>query len=458
MATRTIDLRQVGLPTAPAIGNLAGLTAAQRVHVHQMMRAQDRPIAAGRRVVMNFGLRGAQDHITPETNPASGGTSTHADRDTAYIYSEARVTVTPGHRLRWQAWIVPAGETQYFDTPNYVSDGPYGSITVASSWRCDGVSPVVTYTTSQEVPMPASQLQYAAVPSGAQQLFTSMSRLAGLIYPSEAIADLDVNRKVCAGPTVATITVSLKGGARVVCGVVWEEPWLLSLDDDDEFPAHVYSSGQAPRNAYPYAYPVEGEASGDDRFGARHTVETSRKMPQRLGPIIAHWSAGTDDPTTDDILDVVSFGDGTGDDRFVPRTVTATSYELLQRAGVSRSSSAPAFSTRCGVYGRDFAQSDRWQILPDSGVVRVRCWVLGYGGAGDTLKVQFFATNQSRIVLEATGAGAESGYIWHSVVGWLECGATPEMDGRVWVECLVGSGDSWNIAAVQIEHMPTMDL
>jgi hypothetical protein len=423
------------------------------------MITQDQPAGAGRRVLLELGLRGASDNLVPETDPASGGTSTHPDSATDYLCATAQMYVSQGHMIAFRAWVLPSGATQRFDSPNYVSDGQAGLIHITSTWAVRGVTPGTgTYTTDSSHALPVSQATYGRIPAQDEAAFGSMVKVEGIIYPHAAFQDYDVVRDLGAGMTRTNVEIYASGGARIVDMVCYEHPWVLAIDDDDDgWVAHAYAVGDTPAQDFPFQVLGEGATTGDDRFGMTHALATAATMPRRLGPAIWSWCAGTDD---DAATDVVSFGSGTGTDRMVPRAVTNTSFELLTRPGLTRTDDAPAASIRAGVYGRDYAQSGREHITPSTGSVRVHCAIYAKPASSSvTLTVRFHVEDWSYIdfVHLSTGSDVTAGWQWFQVTGWLECGANPAADKRLWCEAKVSSSQ-WDIGAITVHHMPEIRL
>ncbi|MGB0878832.1 MAG: hypothetical protein ACPGXI_17485, partial [Mycobacterium sp.] len=373
MADQNVNLESVGLPTDPPLDNLRALGSARRLHVHQMLSAQDRPVAAGRRTIGYYSWGGEYDHTYGHSYMVDGDTAGVAFADPRSPYPSATteltllelegVPVTPGCSLMVHATYMLAGATFSLDgvdsgaEQTYTSTGAQGQIVAAITWDDGSTTETVTTT----IDCQAAGAEPYAIDDGEGSAWHAMREGSARNEP----ADLSYVKSAPAQWSTAGVTVDVElkilGCARPVDIVIYEVPRIYGLTDGDPAgPAHVYAESGLPRTQFPHEYPVEGASSGDARYGARHAIAVAAAQEGQLGP--ACWCYSSQRGRH------IGRGWATSSDPD-PTTITGTTETVLGGSSTITTES-PRIELGTLAYGRNFEQSDTQDIMSENGACR----------------------------------------------------------------------------------------
>jgi hypothetical protein len=423
---------------APAIVPLTGLKPMKRSPALEVLRAQDRVVGLSRRIVLSWGLRGDVEWRVPNTDPHLTPSQTHPNATTWYTVARTKIEVTPGCFYRLAGAAIPSGETQQPGVPDWISAGPQGHVRVTILWYDrDGNDT----TTTHEVSIPGSTLEFGAEDTTANGLWTSLRNFKiDEVFPPDVPADItEVER--WSQHVTADITVEVRGSPRIVDATLSEIPVAIAMDDardGDRRASHLFAAGSpdgdGPHVDYPYAV-------DELELGSERLLEVARAQVLRIGPALVQWTAYTETaagPTTTTIPRTTA-NDGAGN--FENLLASAlTSYDGDAEAG---------WSVSCGGYGRRWAQNSPFVLHDRIAAIPVLVEVLGRlvtAGAGT---FRFQTADHSYIdVAFASALGSDA---WHTAWGWLEVGVNP--DQRVIGQARInhtGASGSLSITAFKV--------
>lgn len=410
------DLRNDEIIPRPAL-ELVGLRLARRAPLVAAMRAQDRVLTMGRRVVLSQGLDGAQSWLVPNTNPAAMA-QTHPLSGVPRIVARSRHTLTQGHFLQLRAVVGLSGETQRAATagevasgnPTYVPDGANAEIRVHTTWQnTEGA----IATRSFAVSLPPSQRQYGAAPTALGGQFAEERVVKiNLIAPAGIQANQTLRR--WSQPTVVTIYVEHVGGARVADLCIVEQPWEVCLDADDPvWCCHMLGAtpaGTAPYIDFPYQRLSETSPDGNPRGGTWQMMDVANNQAERLGPTLLNWTAWDEDDAAVSDTDIT------------PVTSTSSTAACITNSSISTySASQEGWSFAAGAYARSSRYNDP-QGMPQQGVIPIRVRVYGSVSDGTTtgiLRLQTGPWEWVEVNITSTTAA------WHTAYGYARVGKGP---------------------------------
>lgn len=446
MSNRVADLRKPALPNGPAIANFEGHRPAKAHNIHQILMAQDQPLGVGRRVVLSLGMKGRPQNEVNDVDVDDGDDyQAHpAATDERVIHRSPLFWVTPGHALRIEARCLPSGPTGG-KTSNgdgtFATDysGTQGKLRVSVTW---GTSAVAPETVVSELDFPADETEYGHGPDVHGMGFSQLTERWTTNFPSDAFFDSNDlvtwtggGASDTYGQAFVSITVYAVGGLRPVDIVIHEIPWKVARANGvTATAAHIYQSFEQIIGAYPFAYPVEGASSGDQRFGSQHVLNVKKQHGFRMGPTLFSASSHVSGQTTE--------ADG---DEYVPDpwTTDSTSYVEVGYKS-SPTGDDPSWDIGGGAYGRRFENSATDFATEDTGIVHVVWTVRGKvtGGTG-TVKIQ--TAPHSYTTIEITDTDWET--VWMD--GYLECGKTP-LDQQTVIAYFKVSSGSYTLSVSDI--------
>lgn len=420
MATRHQNLHGQGQSApAPAVVPLTGLQPMKRAPALEVMRGQDRIVGLSRRIVTSWGMRGDIEWRVPNTDPtlAISAPQTHPNSTTWYVVAQALIEVTPGCFYRLAGAAVPSGETQHNvpvgPDPHWVPNGPQGHVRVTVLWTDrDGGDE----TTTHEVSIPASTLEFAAEDTTAGGLFDTLRNFEiPEIMPPDVPGDIaEIER--WSQHVSAQITIEVRGSPRILDAALYEVPVAIAMDDTrdgDRKVSHMLGAstpdGAAPHIDYPYA-------EDDDELGTVKLLEVARAQVLRIAPALVHWTAYTETGAgpTQTIVPRTTANDGAGNFENLLNSAL-TSYDGSAEAG---------WSVSCGGYARRWAQNSPFVLRDRIAAVPVLVRVLGRlvtAGAG-TFRFQTAAHSYVDVAF-SSALGSDA---WHTAWGWLEVGVNPD--------------------------------
>jgi len=434
MANRLANLGLPVLPNPPALLNPSYHRIAKRLHVHQMLGAQDRPLTPGRRVILEEGWRSnpASQSYDIDSLDEDVDTASPLNTDTRTVHEMEGVHVTPGHVLRFEARCLPSAMTQIYadgDT-GYINTGAQGTVRLTAVWN-DTAAGSATVITDLDFVSPPTTYGHGPDLPGAG--YWGLTEEWTLNFPTAMIFDQDeIVRFSQAGVTV-DLTLEYIGGVRAVDVVVYEVPMRFGLDDaDDAGPAHIYQNNEAEiGQGILSEYPIEGASSGDKRFGAQRALDVVSATQLQTGPTILSFSTHTEAIRTE-----------SGD----PAPIDVTSTSLATLPGMN---STQTWDISGGTFGRRFASASPDFSMGDSGCVRVLVSVYWKPQSLTSCTLRVESAVYSYVELTRDTAT----YGWTHAVAHLEVGQTV-LDGQQLTITAKVSGGTTEIRYIHVSYMP----
>lgn len=391
-----------GHAQSATIEPLNGLQPMLRNPVEQVIRLQDKVCTWGRRIIATAGLRGSQTWFTPDSDPTAVA-NTHPDPSTRRLIGGGSADLTGGCLLAAYVVASPSGETQFSGTTT-----PGGA---NGKWEADVVwtdNDGMTVTTTSTVVLAGSTLANGAQPASmADQILLYKVNIIG----PPGLGDTAELRRWCKGANVQVLLYAV-GGARIIDSCVFEVPFSMALeaDDDPEFwTSHIYASPnpQSPGGPllYPYQRLSETTPDGDPRGGTFHLLDVHHAQHRRLGPVLFNWSGAQE---------------SSGQSAF--ETNSTTFVELAGGGSTVFDLTEPGLMTGTGGYARRYSSNseyvlrDRVAAIP----VLVRAYASSAGDGPATIRVM---TREDSYFDLSVPMGALS---WHVGYGWLEVGINPD--------------------------------
>ncbi|HET6494117.1 MAG TPA: hypothetical protein VFH61_01990 [Thermoleophilia bacterium] len=239
----------------------------------------------GRRMVLSRHTGGAHQFLVDST--ATGGASQgKPDAVTWRRVAFDRFEQQAGTALVVRIVYVPSGASEYQDLASWELSGVGGQVRVTVSWSLGGSSE----STSVE-----RTLDGEVDPDGAEQLGDGAQwgqlqhQVATIIRPGDAANDFAVAAAFSEWATTE-LAVEDRGGARVVHVSVAEVPVEHVTDDKALEPSLSGSSPQWETNR-PQTEAPDGANFEEHRYGAFRALQVTARQTQRVGPIVAQWSA-----------------------------------------------------------------------------------------------------------------------------------------------------------------------
>lgn len=410
----------------------------------EAFRSQDLVAALSRRIVLSGGLRGDSEWRVPNTDPLSA-TQIYPNRTTWYVVARGRIDLTPGCYLEFAGAYVPSGETNRAATAGeiaagslaYRPDGAQGRVRVTITWYRRDTS---DETTTHEIDLPASTLEYGAEDTTAAGLWRTLRDFGPVPMAPTSLDDV-TELAAWSLATTADITVEVQGSPRLVDWTISETPVAIALDlddatSDDYAVSHLYG-------ADPIA-PVPVPRYSFARW-AQRGLQTARAQATILGPALLHWSAYSETAATSTatIVARTTSNDGTTFESLLNSSHTGT-------GPAAYSATLPGWSVSVGGYARrwsmcnSFVLRDRIAVIP----VIVSAYGRGITAGTSTVRVQTALHSYVDLTLPVGGSAA-----WHHAYGYLEVGITPEQPqiAQVFLNHL-GSSGSLSVEAISVSQ------
>jgi len=445
-----VNLLTVGQPTRPATGNFVPQRGTLPGHIHSIMRAQDRVLSPGRRVLLSYGLGGSARYSIGNSGGSGSWTGNNSGGDydnlLVYVVDDAQsmtvqvaqnVPVTPGHVLWLRVLHQRSGLTidEYLNpgdenAPYPYFTGSYGAVELTAVWD-DGTTTDTVVTTLQLTESPG---EYAFEPGSALGAFGEMRVAMGVNAPESFMFNETDQAQWCKDGVTVDLTLKLLGATRVVDCTVFERPHVLAQETtDDPRPGHVYTA-----QGYPYPHAVEGLSSGDQRYGCQRMLDVAREQADQLGPVIFNWTCATESP-----------GYQGGTPSLWTHTGSGGAYVHLGTDLTTSESTPPEWDFSAGCYGRTIDLAEQGTVFDSSGgpvAVKFSIYWLTSGG---TATVRYRTADYSYV--ETTTTSTSLG--WTECVGWLDAGASVKDDRKLQITLDVTSGETVSVYAVRAEYL-----
>lgn len=298
MTIRTVNLGLVSNPNGPAVNNLRGGNPAKRHHVKQMLSAQDQPLVASRRIVIEGGLRGYNTNAVDDTTLSATSDQIKAhplSTDEKIIGRVKDYKLTPGHVLAVSVRALPSAHAPFLVSAEplnfYYDGGQDGQLKIESTWSSPG-------ETDADVDLELvfaepGNTQFGHCGHATQSGFSQVQEKYTLLLPSAMLYDPSAVEKYCREGVEVDITISRVGGLRLVDFAIWEIPYKAAFDDStsNTLPAHVYANNELPLTNYPPEFVLEGAATGDPRLGTEWANDVMLAQTRSINPTLLTWSA-----------------------------------------------------------------------------------------------------------------------------------------------------------------------
>lgn len=279
-------------PAQPSIETLAALTPVAWHPVRNLCVAQDTLVGSARRALVHWGLRGSDDWPWDQAGP----TSAYPNNDDWRVVQPATAfRLTPGSYLRLRVLHCPSGMTRLSATADL--DQPDGWVRVEVTWT-NGASSSGPHTFDLQLPSVTGD---GDMPTGAGEAWGQLyERSLEDIKPPGVDGSLATSEQWSEG-TVATIAVYVRGGARIVDGVVHEHPSRHTSRHDETDPrsCHAAVVGGGPPlvalTAVPQTDRADGATYDDRRFGSHQILRVAARQSAVLGPRVMSWTPWASD-------------------------------------------------------------------------------------------------------------------------------------------------------------------
>lgn len=426
------------LPTHPDRKPLGAGHVAQAAPVHEALKAQDRILGHGARIVAHVGLAGGNAWQADATMVPESGEQTHPDSVGFRVVARSKVRLTPGCSLRVRAACTRSG-TQMKDFVGdgwgYVGTGGQIKVSVTYDNGVDGPLSVSATMTPK-----ASALDDGLEPGGPGEAWADLHVVLADLFPPQLFESAVVARRWSENVDAA-ITIYFRGGVRVVDCVVFEAPARYARDtedDDPDYSTHLHTSGTAdPLPKYPSPWPItrrSDAAGGDPSGGSLMALSVATRQAQALGPTILQWTSWSE--AQDVTLTEAA-----------PASTTSTTWINLMApaigswsaAGAGWAAGSPGFARRADLAG-PLELRGKVGVVPV--LVRAWCRVTNNAHPG---ALRLHAAAHCLVELAVTSET----WGWVTAPAWLECGLNGD-DPRSW-QLLARSSNA--AAAVQVRYV-----
>ena len=436
MAYKFRSLKNTSSGTTP-LGPLRAGRPTKRDRVMSAHADADRTLGNGSRVVGRVGLHGEEKHQIVSTTTSTVG-QTYPTKTANRVALRCKVLLTPGHFLKVSALVVPSGATQKTGGLGYMLDAVVGWIDISIAYD-GGFSETVTHTLN----LPSSEATYGGEGAADGWAWAALRRVESpLLAPVGALQNSSDLRDWCEDIT-ATVTITYRGGPRVIDCVVQEVPFgyarSVGTDASSTYstPLAVIAGGQPP-GAYPSMYPIEETGASNPTFGATLLADVVDRQQHRLGPVLAQWSGWRESQA---VTATAAVG----------VTTTSTTYvNLFDTSITAWASASPGFSLASGGQAQQADTSDARRITRDKDAcVPVRCWVYGSRTGSGTSTVRFQSENYSIaevLITSSTDA-------WWSMTGHLRCGLGPEDTSVLQIIGKLGAAGTLTVRHIIVEYL-----
>lgn len=294
-------------PVSPAIGGLLPLTATRWAPFGALMRAQDTIPATSRRIVAEWGIGGAADFAQPRGTDDPGSDSAPvASRvypdDAWRTLGTYYANVTPGCDLVAEVTAVPSGIVQKDVTPvggdSVALDGVWGEVRVGVTWT-NGASSTGPHYRTRAIPGSSAGDYGGAEADGAGQAWSQTRIYSVGRHRPPGYLETSATAVAYSEWSEVAITLGIRGGARPVHFVVYEQPIAHTTqhDDDGLTSVHAMPASLAPLTPGPMVTATQGATYEEHRHGTRRTAQVAERQSERLGPRIMHWTCWDESDT-----------------------------------------------------------------------------------------------------------------------------------------------------------------
>lgn len=398
-------------PAQPSIETLAALTPVAWHPVRNVCVAQDTLIGNARRTLVHWGLRGSDEWPWDQ----AGAVADYPNNvDWRVVCPSTSHRLTPGSYLRLRVLHCPSGMTRDVVDPS--PHVPDGWVRVRVSWR-NGATSSGPHDFDLQLPSASAD---GDMPTGEGEAWGQLyERSIYEIKPPGVDGSL-AQSEVWSEGTVATITVYVRGGARVVDGVVHEYPLRHTTRHDETDPRSVHAAvvGAGPplvaQTQVPQVERIDGPAFQDRRFGSHQLLRVAARQSAVLGPNVLFWAAWQSDGASQVQTNSL------GEDDVEPVRVTGAGPTRL----LSGASGGYDPDDRGWLVAASHAQLHRYcepvQVMRGGGravvevTVQVRARWTGGGGLG-VVRLQSSATEWVDVEFASSGTTETV-----TVHGWLE--------------------------------------
>jgi hypothetical protein len=291
-------------PVSPAIGGLLPLTATRWAPFGALMRAQDTIPATSRRIVAEWGIGGAQDFAQPRGTDDPGndgapvGSQVYPD-DSWRTLGTFSANVTPGCELVAEVTAVPSGIVQYETVGlGWFPDGIWGEVRCGVTWS-NGSSSTGPHYRTRSIPGSAAGTYGGAEASGAGQAWSQTRVYSVGRHRPPGFLETPATAVAYSEWSEVAITLGIRGGARPVHFVVYEQPLAHTTqhDNDGLTSVHAMPASLGKLTPGPMVEATQGTTYEEHRHGTRRTAQVAERQSERLGPRIMHWTCWDESDT-----------------------------------------------------------------------------------------------------------------------------------------------------------------
>lgn len=396
-------------PARPAIGTLTALTPVEWWAYRNALAGQDTLVGSSRRPIHAWGLAGAQTWPWDEDDVTTEWPLVDAWR---VVAADHVARLTPGSYLRLHVLYLPSGNTRLVGE---LEAYPDGWLRVEVTWS-RGASSSGPHTYDVQLPAVAPD---GALPTGAGAYWGQLRELELVeIFPPGVDDDLATSSTFSEGVR-ATLTIYVRGGARVVDATLLEHPLRHTQAHDSTEPVSCHGAVQGGHVPLAAMTPVPQErrrdapAFDERRWGSHQLLRVAHQQAETLGPRLLSWSPWASDGDSYTELNTL------GEDDVEPVHVTTDELADLfsgalgydpDRAGWLVHASHAQLHRYCDP---EVIMAGR-AVVPVRVVVRARCIENDDPGAG-LVRLQSSATEWIDVEFPSDGELYSL-----EVVGWLE--------------------------------------
>ena len=252
-----------------------------------MAFAQDSALA-GRRCLASRHTGGSQEFLVDNTS-SGGGSQGKPDQDTWRRVARFWVEQQPATSIVARFLAAPSGASEYQS-----AGGPWQILGIGGETRVrfDWTDPTATYTDSQEVVFtPINEIDAdGAEQAGDGAQWAQLEHFVATgIAPTDALSLAAEASKWSEWPTLE-LNFEDRGGARILHVSVGELPEDHTVPDTAAEVTLTGSKSTWETNRPQIEAPA-GATFEEHRYGSYRSMETAARQTERVGPVVAQWSA-----------------------------------------------------------------------------------------------------------------------------------------------------------------------
>lgn len=398
MATRVLDFPPSLFDPFESAYAVEGGSPARAENISSLQAVDRIFYSQGRRVLAQLGLHGADAFLVKSIDPEDTPSQEYPEKDAERVMIRTRARLTPGFVLQVHVIYSPTGQTQYFlaePSNSWFPDGAIGALLVDVTWSNPGAA---DQTTSTVIGLAPSGEQYAGI--GGTPWKKTKTATSPLIQCA-GMAALDA---VWSEGTTVTITLTARGGARIIDAVVYEVQKRYVRDD-----THREACAQLETDALYYPYAILGkDPPTDPRHGPRAAIHLADSRRNLTGPSLMQWSSWTEN------TEAVTATEATA------VSITGITFKDVRFSTITSFDEAnPGWSLSSGGTARLIETSGTQALRDVEGVIPVTCRVYArMTTIGATGTIRFQSQDYSLIDLEVNS----SSWFWYEGLAWLRCG------------------------------------